>query len=306
MCVGEDLFGHQSVPDVGLGSTLAREFGEAPFSTLDRRSLRWRTRGAQWRALGITSEDGRPPGLLGGQTQGMLAMSAREHGISVFDPVVAEMTYRWWSREGDTVLDPFAGGSVRGMVAAHLGRHYVGIDLRPEQIEANREQAERHSGGLMPVWITGDSDEMDKLVPELQADLVFTCPPYHDLEVYSDDPADLSAMKWDDFLAVYQRIIRRSAERLAADRFMAVVVGDVRDRRGVYRGLPWITIHAMQSAGLGLYQDAVLLDPHGTMQIAAGRTMRATRKLTRLHQYLIVGVKGSPKRAAARLRDEGA
>jgi len=36
------------------------------------------------------------------------------------------------------VLDPFAGGSVRGIVASRLGYRYVGIELRQEQVEANR------------------------------------------------------------------------------------------------------------------------------------------------------------------------
>jgi hypothetical protein len=33
---------------------------------------------------------------------------------------------------GGQVLDPFAGGLVRGLVAALLGYPYVGVALRPE------------------------------------------------------------------------------------------------------------------------------------------------------------------------------
>jgi 1-aminocyclopropane-1-carboxylate deaminase/D-cysteine desulfhydrase-like pyridoxal-dependent ACC family enzyme len=63
-------------------------------------------------------------------------------GTSIFDPVLCELAYRWFSAPGHTVLDPFAGGSVRGLVAAMLGRRYIGNDLRAEQIDANREQAD--------------------------------------------------------------------------------------------------------------------------------------------------------------------
>lgn len=299
-----DLFGDLDIPSVAPSSTLAIEFAEPPFSTLDRRSRRWRDRAAQWRAVGIQSELGRDEGLLGGLASDLLRISGREGGTSIFDPVVCELAYRWYTREGDTVLDPFAGGSVRGIVAGLLGRHYVGIDLRPEQVDANRRQAETICDGIVPQWIVGDSDELPSLCPDVQADLVFTCPPYHDLEVYSDDPADLSVMDWQTFETVYRRIIRHSARQLAPDRFMAIVVGDVRDRHGLYRGLPWLTIDAMRQAGLALYQDAVLLDPHGSLQMIAARTMRSTRKLTRLHQYLLVGVKGDPRRAAAHVRGD--
>ena len=61
-------------------------------------------------------------------------------GTSIFDPVLCEIAYRWFCPQGGTVLDPFAGGSVRGIVASRLGRRYVGIELRPEQVEANRAQ----------------------------------------------------------------------------------------------------------------------------------------------------------------------
>lgn len=67
-------------------------------------------------------------------------MAAGQTGTSIFDPVLCELAYRWFSPKGGVVLDPFAGGSVRGIVCAALGRRYVGIDLRQEQIEANRAQ----------------------------------------------------------------------------------------------------------------------------------------------------------------------
>lgn len=296
-----DLFGGLDIPGLGPGD-FAAEFGEPPFSTLDRRSARWRARAARWRSLGIQSEVGRAESLIRTDTA-LLSMPARAGGTSIFDPVVCELAYRWYTRPGDQILDPFGGGSVRGVVASVLGRWYRGIDLRAEQVDANRVQAEKICASHEPLWIVGDSDDPDVLGSDVEADMIFTCPPYFDLEVYSDDPADLSAMDWGTFQTVYRRIIARSVERLRPDRFAAIVVGDVRSRQGWYRGLPSLTIAALQDAGCHLYQDAVLIDPHGTMQLAAGRTFRASRKLTRLHQYLIVAVKGDAKRAVTRLGD---
>ena len=51
--------------------------------------------------------------------------------------------YRWFSDEQDTIFDPFAGGSVRGIIASKLNRNYIGVDLRPEQIQHNNIQAEK-------------------------------------------------------------------------------------------------------------------------------------------------------------------
>ena len=45
---------------------------------------------------------------------------------------------------------------MRGIVASRLGRHYVGIELRPEQVEANRAQVAIAAEPL-PVWRVGDA-----------------------------------------------------------------------------------------------------------------------------------------------------
>ena len=56
------------------------------------------------------------------------------------NPCWPSSAYRWFSPAGGTVLDPFAGGVARGAVAAATGRRYVGVELRAEQVEANRAQ----------------------------------------------------------------------------------------------------------------------------------------------------------------------
>jgi len=66
-------------------------------------------------------------------------------GTSIFDPVLCEVAYRWYAPPGGRILDPFAGGSVRGVVAAVLGYDYTGIDLRQEQVEANQANWSRIS-----------------------------------------------------------------------------------------------------------------------------------------------------------------
>lgn len=283
---------------------LFEEFGMPPFSTLDRRTGTWQDRKRRWLSLGIQSEIGRDDALIYQKpTEGAADVSRKiyelSQGTSVFDPVVAECAVRWYSARGGTVLDPFAGGSVRGIVSSILGRPYIGIDLRPEQVAANEDQRHIADADCLPQWISGDSRRIDDLIdPDQQADLVFSCPPYFDLEQYSDDPDDLSAMTWDRFCEAYGDIIRLSTERLRDDRFAVWVVGDLRDKRGILRGLVPETIAAFQRAGLQYYNSAITIDPIGTGAIVAGRRFRASRKLVTMHQHLLVFVKGDPKRAA--------
>jgi DNA modification methylase len=222
-------------------------------------------------------------------------------GTSIFDPVVCEIAYRWFCPLGGAVLDPFAGGSVRGIVASKLGRPYTGIDLRAEQIDANRAQADQICGEPMPRWVCGDSREVMPALAQNgiapQFDFVFSCPPYADLEVYSDDPRDLSTLEYDEFRAAYASIIAGACALLKPDRFACFVVGDVRDRQGFYRNFPGHTIAAFEAAGLRLYNEAILVTAVGSLPIRAGKQFAATRKLGKTHQNCLVFVKGDPRKA---------
>lgn len=221
-------------------------------------------------------------------------------GTSIFDPVLCELAYRWFSPANGFVLDPFAGGSVRGIVAAKLGRRYVGIDLRTEQIEANRAQAEVLCGiDERPKWIVGDSRHE---LPDVFADFVFSCPPYADLEVYSDDPRDLSTMDYPEFRKAYAEIIYNSCALLKDDRFACFIVGDARDNKGFYYGLPWHTVDAFGRAGLRLYNEAALVTAIGSLPVRAAKIFEASRKLGKTHQNMLVFVKGCPERATKACR----
>ena len=222
-----------------------------------------------------------------------------ETGTSIFDPVLCELVYRWFCPSGGLVLDPFAGGSVRGIVANKLSRGYVGIELRPEQIASNREQAERIcTEPPMPTWVEGDAAKLADLRLAPGFDFLFSCPPYGDLERYSDDPRDLSTMPYTQFIGTLANIISASAKLLKPDRFACFVVGDFRDKDGNYRNFVGDTVSAFRRAGLHLYNEAVLLTAIGSLPVRAGRQFSASRKLGKTHQNVLVFVRGDGKHAA--------
>lgn len=226
-------------------------------------------------------------------------LAASQSGTSIFDPVLCELAYSWFCPPGGLVLDPFAGGSVRGIVASKLGLRYIGIDLSERQLVANREQAIAIcSPDRQPVWIEGDSTNIRTIVPAgTEADFIFSCPPYADLELYSDDQRDLSTMDYEAFRSALGVIISETCALLKEDRFACFVVGDVRDAKGFYHGFPWHTVESFQNAGLKLYNEAVLVTAVGSLPIRVGRAFSSSRKLGKTHQNVLVFVKGDPKKA---------
>lgn len=293
--------------DEGEAGALSVRYGMPPFTVLDGRGGEWTSRKRAWvERIGIKSELGRPDGLLYDQMNAGGEFSA----TSVFDPYLCELAYRWYTRKADRILDPFSGGSVRGLVATRLDRNYHGIDLSAEQLAENEAQAKLPGildGHPMPVWYQGDSRVLlanalaDGGGPRF--DYVFTCPPYHDLEQYSSDPLDLSNMSWPEFCNAYAEIIDLTVRLLRPDRFAGWVVGDMRWPNGTMKLLVEETIRAFGEAGASLYDKAVLLSPVGTMALRGNRQFRAGRKLVRGHQYLLVFIKGDWRGAVERLGD---
>jgi len=218
-------------------------------------------------------------------------------GTSIFDPVLCELIYLWFMPEKQSlgILDPFAGGSVRGIVAARLGYQYNGIELRREQVEANVKQSLAIPCDPKPHWICGDAAKVEELCGD-GYDLLFTCPPYWNLERYSDLSADLSTLdNWTEFCMKYQTIMRKAALRLKEQRFAVVVVGNIRDDEGFLRDMRVPTESAMLEAGFRHYNDFVLLTPIGSLPLRINRQFSRGRKAGSAHQYVMCFFKGNPE-----------
>jgi DNA modification methylase len=264
-----------------------------PFSILDTRSKEWQERKRWWiNTYNIQSE-------LGREDTESRARFWEDNTVSIFDATLCEKMYEWFCPKEGRVLDPFAGGSVRGIVATEMGFIYNGIDLSDEQIEANKKQSNK------PNWITGDSEWVIDSIYDKTQDFVFTCPPYYDLEKYTDNPADLSNMNADSFDKKYYSILKKAAAKLKDNRFFAVVVSEVREQSitgnykiGKYKGLVWKTIRACEEAGLHFYNDMILFNSQHQAARVVDTYFKRNRKVASVHQNILVFVKGNPDIAA--------
>lgn len=265
-----------------------------PVSVFDTKQWYWQKRKKEWKETGLDSGNGRDNNLLsGGLEELSKKKGANLTGTSIFDPVLCEVVYNWYGIKDGIVFDPFAGGSVRGVIAEMTGQHYIGIDLSQKQIDANQMNADKF--GVSPAWFCDDSKNADQYIPDGSADLIFTCPPYHNLEKYSEHPLDLSNMNYSDFAVAYREIMTTACRKLKENRFAVVVVGDIRDNKGAYRGFPELTKDIFKDAGLHLYNESILLEQYGTAPLRAGLIFSNGRKTIKVHQNVLVFYKGDIK-----------
>lgn len=225
----------------------------------------------------------------------------RNGNISTFDPFLCEILVRWFSLPGMTILDPFAGGHVRGVVSGVLHRNYVGVDVNGNQVEANKEnlnlildQYETENFGQVS-WVNAASQEWLKS-DNADYDMVFMCPPYYNLEIYSDNPLDISTCKtYEEFLGTYREIIKLCHDRLSDDSFAVAVVEEIRRPDGIFYGFVPDTIRAFTDAGFLYYNELILENRIMSLGVRCPKYFEQSRKVGRHHQNVLVFYKGNPK-----------
>ena len=260
-----------------------------PFSILDTRTKEWKERKNWWIINHqIKSELGRE------DTESKTMFWDTESNVSIFDPLLCELMYNWFTPINGTILDPFAGGSVRGIVAEELGFKYTGIDISETQIKANKLQSSK------PNWIVGDSDKVLNTI-DTKYDFIFTCPPYHDLEVYSNTDGDISNMEYDKFINSLKSILSKATSKLKDNRFFGIVISEIREQSttrnykiGKYKGFVPSVIQMCEEMGLSFYNDIILYNSQHQASRVAKTYFDRNRKIASVHQNVLIFVKGNP------------
>ena len=273
--------------DKSRAGALKNTFIVPPFSVLDTRTADWLDRKREW--LNIT-------GNLTESKEGVLGdgglVANINGGSSNFDPVLAEVIYKWFNVDGGKVLDPFGGEQTKGVVCGELKYPYFGCEFRQEQVDVNKRYCDKYNSVN---YYCGDSNNIDTIITERGFDICFTSPPYYDLEVYSKD--DMSALgTYEEFMKMYKNIFSKCVSMLNDNRFVIVKVCEIRDKKtGEYRNFVGDNIKIFKELGLHYYNEIILLNAIGTLPFRAGKFMNSSRKIGKLHQNILVFYKGNIK-----------
>lgn len=306
-------------------ASLNDRFIVPPFSILDTRKGYWQERKKKWRELIGDNGESRNDTLITSpeikykdlyqrtrQHREELGLTFKEYldkyvpddvkereaskvlsaGVSLLDPVMAEIVCRWFGQDNCKTFDCFAGDSVFGYVSAHLGNEFVGIELRPEQARLNNERVE----GMTARYINDDGQNVAQHIAPDSQDLLFSCPPYFDLEKYSDLENDASNQdSYEDFIKILENAFKAAVGCLKDNRFAVIVVGDVRDKStGFYYDFCGDIKRIFKEAGMPLYNEIILVETGASTALRAGRYMES-RKVAKMHQNILVFYKGKTK-----------
>jgi tRNA1(Val) A37 N6-methylase TrmN6 len=272
-------------------SPLNDDFLVPPFSVLNTSRPYWIERKKMWK--GLIGDSGETRKYTLGAKRNLYTQMTE--GVSVLDPVLAELVNHWFlpNKKDNKILDCFAGDTVFGFVSGHKGNAFRGIELRKEQCDLNNERTKEFD----VKYFNDDGQNVLKHVDEKSMDLLFSCPPYFDLEVYSKLENDASNQKnFPSFVKILENAFTDSLKCLKDNRFAVIVIGDVRNKKtGYYYDLIGEIIKIMRGNDYDIYNHIILYDRVGTAAMMARPYMK-NRKLPKVHQNILVFYKGDTKK----------
>jgi hypothetical protein len=232
-----------------------------------------------------------------------------------FVPQIATQTFLRYTKADDVVLDLFLGAGTSAIEALRLERRLVGVELKPDLVEAVRAKIPPELLNQRIHVLQGDATCADTAARVQEAlhsmgaqhaQLLVLHPPYHDIIRFSDDPADLSnAPALETFLERFEDVARHGFRLLEPGRFAVLVIGD-KYTKGELIPLGFYCLERMQR--LGFRAKGIVIKNITGNEVGKGRDSNLWRYRALAggyyifkHEYVIVFQKPA---ALADVRDE--
>lgn len=175
-------------------------------------------------------------------------------------PYVVRNLILRYSKEGDWILDQFAGGGTSLVEAKLLNRNIIGTDINPVALERCRKKTDFEYGIGKVEIRKADAGNMSFIKNE-GIDFICTHPPYANIIKYSGGiEGDLSLLGYDDFLESMGCVAKEAYRVLKMNKYCAFVMGDIR-HKGSVLPLGFETMKKFENAGFRL-KEIVIKQQH--------------------------------------------
>lgn len=271
------------------------EFGKVPDSimTHNRNELAMDVYADErsYKSVGYQSDKGKQ----WNEAFGISSKNCRFGALSRFSQNVGRTVLRFYSKEGDIVVDPFAGHNSRMELCWKAGRNYYGQDVSVEFMKANEKVRDillsKGDMSLFPdmfkvdiVLKTGDSRSLQ--FDDEFADFTITSPPYWNLEYYGDEEEQLGRGTYLQFLGNLGQVMRENYRVLKTGAYCCWFVNDFR-KDGMFYSYHTDVIVGMEDAGF-TQEDMIIVDLGQPIRSAFASQVMKERIIPKRHEYCIV------------------
>jgi DNA modification methylase len=204
--------------------------------------------------------------------------------MSEFHSGVAENIIRYWSMKGSVVVDPFAGRVTRAIVTTKLEREYFGYEITPNTYKRSLNHFNKHN--VNPTLYNGDGIKLGN-TKDNTADLVFTCPPYFNIEKYESCDNQLSDIKdYTKFMDTMNECVVNVKRVLKEGAFAVFVVADFRIG-GELKSFSSDLIRSFKDNDM-IHWDTIIMENISPFATLTAYQAACKRYVPKTHEYILV------------------
>lgn len=231
-----------------------------------------KTRSRNYRGLGWSFRD------LGKRKDGV------DRSMSIFNPDLAIKILSAYCPQNANIYDPFGGGGTRGFIARMMDYNYTGLEIRQEEVERIKEK-QKELNLFFDIIL---QDSTNYAIKEDYFDFSYTCPPYFNLEVYSDMEEDLSALKtYEEFLKKIKDVLEITYLGLKNNSLAVWVIGNFRDKYGNLIHFNGDLVKLAKEVGFVLHNELIFWGASNACAQRAGQFV-ANRRSIKVHEYILI------------------
>lgn len=223
----------------------------------------------------------------------------KEGGLSRFPQDLCQFLIKFYTKELDTVLDPFTGHNSRMESCFRCNRSYIGFDISAQFMEWNKQVKQQllaeNKQSMTPriatitLYLQDSRDMLEQVQPE-SVDFCITSPPFYDLEYYGDEPEQLGQAKlYSDFIYSLGKIAHGCFTALKRGKYVAWEVNDFR-RDGTFHLYHADTIRIFQQVGFTIH-DVIIVDYGSSFLSSFLSDVEHNKIMPKQHSYIIIGYK---------------
>ncbi len=149
-----------------------------------------------------------------------------------FIPQIPNQLIKRYTKEGETILEPFMGSGTTLFECENLNRKYIGFDINPQMIDyVNGAMKDNllYRDYSINLCDSADAQSVNQVLSDTRTvQFILMHPPYMDIVKFTDNKEDLSQINnINEFVKQFKIICENMLKYLDKNRYFAIVIGDV-------------------------------------------------------------------------------
>ena len=193
-----------------------------------------------------------------------------------------------YTKEGEIILDQFAGGGTTLVEAKLLKRNIIGVDINDLALETCSKKIDfSWDTPFEPIIRKGDACNLN-FIKTNSIDFICTHPPYADIIKYSKHlEGDISCFDRSVFLKKMEKVASESYRVLKKNKKCAILIGDIR-KKGLVQPLGFEVMNIFIEKGFEL-KEIILKEQHNCKSTGEWENISVSNNFLLLaHEYLFV------------------